>query len=109
MALGSLNIRELFPQQENFHSKFINLFVMCFRKFLTIFFSFFFLFCWYNTHCFLARAFFTMQIADGMTLEVGTVNLLLETHGGARQRGGAAWYSSFFYLLLGFDVTFRNN
>ncbi|KAI3789419.1 hypothetical protein L2E82_02214 [Cichorium intybus] len=33
------------------------------------------------------------QIADGMTLEVQTVNLLLETHGGARRRGGATWAS----------------
>ncbi|KAI3690641.1 hypothetical protein L2E82_48798 [Cichorium intybus] len=30
---------------------------------------------------------------DGMTLEVRTVNLLLETHGGARRRGGATWAS----------------
>ena len=34
------------------------------------------------------------QIADGMTLEVRTVNLLLETHGGARRQGGATWYLS---------------
>nr|GLL22599.1 uncharacterized protein LOC109188219 isoform X1 [Ipomoea trifida] len=33
------------------------------------------------------------KIADGMTLEVHTVNLLLETHGGARRRGGATWAS----------------
>ncbi|KAI3506377.1 hypothetical protein L1887_28735 [Cichorium endivia] len=33
------------------------------------------------------------QIADGMTLEVRTINLLLETHGGARCRGGATWAS----------------
>lgn len=31
------------------------------------------------------------KIADGMTLEVGTVNLLLETHGGMRHKGGASW------------------
>lgn len=31
------------------------------------------------------------QIADGMTLQVHTVNLLLETHGGARRQGGASW------------------
>ncbi|KAL4554897.1 hypothetical protein LXL04_037506 [Taraxacum kok-saghyz] len=36
---------------------------------------------------------FADKIADGMTLEVGTVNLLLETHGGARRRGGATWAS----------------
>lgn len=29
-----------------------------------------------------------------MTLEVRTVNLLLETHGGARRQGGATWYLS---------------
>ncbi|GER42402.1 UHRF1-binding protein 1-like [Striga asiatica] len=33
------------------------------------------------------------QIADGMTLQVQTVNLLLETHGGARQRGESSWAS----------------
>jgi len=32
-----------------------------------------------------------VQIADGMTLEVGTVNLLIETCGGARSQGGATW------------------
>lgn len=31
------------------------------------------------------------QIADGMTIQVRTVNLLLETHGGGRRRGGATW------------------
>ncbi|KAG8365037.1 hypothetical protein BUALT_Bualt18G0061300 [Buddleja alternifolia] len=36
---------------------------------------------------------FADKIADGMTLEVQTVNLLLETHGGARHRGGATWAS----------------
>lgn len=34
---------------------------------------------------------FADKIADGMTLEVHTVNILLETHGGARQKGGATW------------------
>nr|XP_018629128.1 uncharacterized protein LOC104104710 [Nicotiana tomentosiformis] len=34
---------------------------------------------------------FADKIADGMTLQVHTVNLLLETHGGARRRGGASW------------------
>ncbi|KAL6538410.1 hypothetical protein OROGR_012398 [Orobanche gracilis] len=32
---------------------------------------------------------FADKMADGMTLQVRTVNLLLETHGGARGRGGA--------------------
>lgn len=27
-----------------------------------------------------------------MTVEVRTMNLLLETHGGARHQGGATWY-----------------
>ncbi|KAL7103507.1 hypothetical protein ACP275_08G183600 [Erythranthe tilingii] len=36
---------------------------------------------------------FADKIADGMTLQVRTVNLLLETHGGARHRGGATWAS----------------
>ncbi|CAN4104077.1 unnamed protein product [Withania somnifera] len=36
---------------------------------------------------------FADKIADGMTLQVRTVNLLLETHGGARRRGGASWAS----------------
>ena len=36
-------------------------------------------------------SFYYFQIADGMTLQVQTVNLLLETRGGARCRGGAAW------------------
>ncbi|CAO2043828.1 unnamed protein product [Urochloa humidicola] len=31
------------------------------------------------------------KIADGMTVQVGTVNLLLETHGGARRQGDATW------------------
>ncbi|GAA0141357.1 hypothetical protein LIER_02516 [Lithospermum erythrorhizon] len=36
---------------------------------------------------------FADKIADGMTLEVRTVNLLLETHGGMRHKGGASWAS----------------
>ncbi|CAH2080631.1 unnamed protein product [Thlaspi arvense] len=36
---------------------------------------------------------FADKIADGMTLEVRIVNLLLETHGGARQKGRATWAS----------------
>uniref|UniRef100_A0A1D1ZAH3 UHRF1-binding protein 1-like n=1 Tax=Anthurium amnicola TaxID=1678845 RepID=A0A1D1ZAH3_9ARAE len=36
---------------------------------------------------------FADKIADGMTIEVGTVNLLLETGGGARQQGGVTWIS----------------
>ncbi|XP_043688767.1 uncharacterized protein LOC122639834 [Telopea speciosissima] len=36
---------------------------------------------------------FADKIADGMTLEVGTVNLLLETRGGGHSQGGATWAS----------------
>ncbi|XP_065043818.1 uncharacterized protein LOC135584378 isoform X1 [Musa acuminata AAA Group] len=36
---------------------------------------------------------FADKIADGMTLEVGTVNLMIETRGGTRQQGGAIWSS----------------
>ncbi|XP_068669040.1 uncharacterized protein [Aristolochia californica] len=36
---------------------------------------------------------FADKIADGMTLEVGIVNLMLETRGGAQQQGGATWAS----------------
>ena len=31
------------------------------------------------------------QLADGMTIQVTTVNLLLETRGGAQCGGGATW------------------
>ncbi|KAG4161538.1 hypothetical protein ERO13_D01G060900v2 [Gossypium hirsutum] len=34
---------------------------------------------------------FADKIADGMTIQVQTVNLLLETRGGTRAKGGAAW------------------
>ncbi|XP_042405956.1 uncharacterized protein LOC121996172 isoform X1 [Zingiber officinale] len=36
---------------------------------------------------------FADKIADGMTLEVGTVNLMIETHGGDRKQGGTIWSS----------------
>lgn len=36
-------------------------------------------------------SFYYFQIADGMTIQVQTVNLLLETRGGTRAKGGAAW------------------
>ncbi|KAH6775560.1 amino-terminal region of chorein [Perilla frutescens var. hirtella] len=36
---------------------------------------------------------FADKIADGMTIQILSVNLLLETHGGARRRGGATWAS----------------
>lgn len=34
---------------------------------------------------------FADKIADGMTVEVGTVNLLIQTRGGAGSQGGATW------------------
>ncbi|KAF7822861.1 UHRF1-binding protein 1-like [Senna tora] len=34
---------------------------------------------------------FADKIADGMTIQIHTVNLLLETRGGARRQGGATW------------------
>ncbi|KAL0000941.1 hypothetical protein SO802_014722 [Lithocarpus litseifolius] len=36
---------------------------------------------------------FADKIADGMTVEIRTVNLLLETRGGAQGQGGATWAS----------------
>lgn len=36
-------------------------------------------------------SFYYFQISDGMTLQFQTVNLLLETSGGAWFEGGAAW------------------
>ncbi|XP_061341796.1 uncharacterized protein LOC133288116 isoform X1 [Gastrolobium bilobum] len=34
---------------------------------------------------------FADKIADGMTIKIQTVNLLLETRGGSRRQGGATW------------------
>ncbi|XP_020235272.1 uncharacterized protein LOC109815090 [Cajanus cajan] len=34
---------------------------------------------------------FADKIADGMTMQIQTVNLLLETRGGSRRQGGATW------------------
>ncbi|GKC22354.1 hypothetical protein Tco_1024504, partial [Tanacetum coccineum] len=34
---------------------------------------------------------FAEKIADGMTLHIQTINLLLETHGGGRQLRGTTW------------------
>ncbi|KAF9588778.1 hypothetical protein IFM89_015505 [Coptis chinensis] len=39
---------------------------------------------------------FADKIADGMTLVVDTVNLLIETHGGAGRQGGATWKAILF-------------
>ncbi|XP_035843063.1 uncharacterized protein LOC110923111 isoform X1 [Helianthus annuus] len=35
---------------------------------------------------------FAEKIADGMTLQIQTVNLLLKTHGGGRHLRGLTWY-----------------
>jgi hypothetical protein len=35
--------------------------------------------------------FYYYQIADGMTIQITTVNLLLETRGGVQRGGGATW------------------
>ncbi|XP_042483179.1 uncharacterized protein LOC122063544 [Macadamia integrifolia] len=43
---------------------------------------------------------FADKIADGMTLEVGTVNLLLETRGGGHSQGGATWASPLAAITL---------
>lgn len=40
------------------------------------------------------------QIADGMSVQINTVNLLLETRGGSREKGGAAWLVIFFFCQL---------
>ncbi|KAJ0974793.1 hypothetical protein J5N97_016758 [Dioscorea zingiberensis] len=45
---------------------------------------------------------FADKIADGMTIEVGVVNLLIETQGGAGRQGGATWASPLA------SVTIRN-
>ena len=41
-----------------------------------------------------------------MTVQVGIVNLLLETHGGSRQRGDATWYLLIFDYLSTFGFQF---
>ena len=41
-----------------------------------------------------------------MTVQVGIVNLLLETHGGPRRQGDATWYLLIFDYLSTFGVQF---
>jgi len=41
-----------------------------------------------------------------MTVQVGIVNLLLETHGGSRRQGDATWYLLIFDYLSAFGVLF---
>lgn len=50
-----------------------------------------------------------------MSVQINTVNLLLETRGGSREKGGAAWLVIFFFLLahryifLGFSAAVWQN
>ncbi|KAK2984790.1 hypothetical protein RJ640_004615, partial [Escallonia rubra] len=52
---------------------------------------------------------FADKIADGMTLEVRTVNLLLETHGGSRRQGGATWASPMASITMRNLVLYTTN
>ncbi|KAA8526938.1 hypothetical protein F0562_008833 [Nyssa sinensis] len=52
---------------------------------------------------------FADKIADGMTLEVHTVNLLLETHGGARGRAGATWASPMASITMRNLILYTTN
>jgi hypothetical protein len=44
-----------------------------------------------------------------MTVQVGIVNLLLETHGGSRRQGDATWYLLIFDYLSDFGVLFSTS
>ena len=44
-----------------------------------------------------------------MTVQVGIVNLLLETHGGPRRQGDATWYLLIFDYLNDFGVLFSTS
>ena len=44
-----------------------------------------------------------------MTVQVGIVNLLLETHGGARRQGDATWYILMTYLHIRFIFFLMTN
>ncbi|OMO80559.1 UHRF1-binding protein 1-like protein [Corchorus capsularis] len=52
---------------------------------------------------------FADKIADGMTVQVQTVNLLLETRGGARGEGGAAWASPMASITMRKLVLYTTN
>ncbi|KAL0362268.1 UNVERIFIED_CONTAM: hypothetical protein Scaly_1182000 [Sesamum calycinum] len=49
------------------------------------------------------------KIADGMTLQIQTVNLLLETHGRAQQGGGATWASPMASITMRNLVLYTTN
>lgn len=44
-----------------------------------------------------------------MTVQVGIVNLLLETHGGSRRQGDATWYLLIFDYSSDFGVLFSTS
>ncbi|KAH7544301.1 hypothetical protein JRO89_XS15G0144500 [Xanthoceras sorbifolium] len=52
---------------------------------------------------------FADKIADGMTLQVNTVNLLLETRGIAQRDGGAAWASPMASITIHNLVLYTTN
>ncbi|KAL2247588.1 uncharacterized protein LOC105176724 [Sesamum indicum] len=52
---------------------------------------------------------FADKIADGMTLQIQTVNLLLETHGRARRGGGATWASPMASITMRNLVLYTTN
>ncbi|KAI8552742.1 hypothetical protein RHMOL_Rhmol06G0290500 [Rhododendron molle] len=52
---------------------------------------------------------FADKIADGMTVEVHTVNILIETHGGARHKGGATWALPMASLTIRNVLLFTTN
>ncbi|XP_024976311.1 uncharacterized protein LOC112514213 [Cynara cardunculus var. scolymus] len=52
---------------------------------------------------------FAEKIADGMMLQVQTVSLLLETHGGGRHLGGATWASPMASITIRNLVLYTTN
>ncbi|XP_076918035.1 uncharacterized protein LOC143578293 [Bidens hawaiensis] len=52
---------------------------------------------------------FAEKIADGMTLQIQTVNLLLETHGGSRHLQGTTWASPMASITIRNLVLYTTN
>ncbi|XP_071692134.1 uncharacterized protein [Rutidosis leptorrhynchoides] len=52
---------------------------------------------------------FAEKIADGMTLEIQTVNILLETHGGGRHDQGSTWASPMASITIRNLVLYTTN
>ncbi|MFS7894725.1 putative UHRF1-binding protein [Helianthus anomalus] len=52
---------------------------------------------------------FAEKIADGMTLQIQTVNLLLETHGGGRHLRGVTWASPMASITIRNLVLYTTN